>query len=34
MAHIGIGKRRSHYFWIALGAAALIAIGYTWATLF
>ena len=34
MAHIGIGSRKSHYLWIILGAAVLIAVAYLWATVF
>lgn len=30
MDHTGIGKRKSHYVWIALGVVALLAIAYTW----
>lgn len=30
MAHIGIGKRRSHYLWIVLGVTAVLAIAYVW----
>ena len=31
MAHIGIGKRKSHYLWILIGVAVVIAIAYGWA---
>lgn len=30
MAHIGIGKRKSHYLWIILGVLAVLAIAFTW----
>lgn len=30
MAHLGIGKRKSHYLWIILGVAALLTIAYVW----
>ena len=34
MAHIGIGKRKSHFLWIVLGVLALLAIAYTWINVF
>lgn len=34
MAHIGIGKRKSHYVWIVVGALALVGIAYLWAGVF
>jgi hypothetical protein len=34
MAHIGIGKRRSHYLWIVLGAVALLTIAYVWTNVY
>lgn len=30
MAHIGIGKRKSHYLWIILGVVAVLTIAFTW----
>lgn len=30
MAHLGIGKRKSHYLWIVLGVVAVLAIAYAW----
>lgn len=31
---VGIGKKKSHFLWIVLGALALIAGGYIWTHLF
>jgi hypothetical protein len=32
MAHIGIGKKKIHYLWIALGVIVLLAIAFGWAS--
>lgn len=34
MAHIGIGKRKSHYLWIVLGVLAVLGIAYAWINVF
>jgi hypothetical protein len=34
MAHLGIGKRKSHYLWIVLGVVAVLAIAYTWTNVY
>lgn len=34
MAHIGIGKRKSHYVWIILGAVVLLTIAFVWTNVY
>ena len=34
MARIGIGKRKSHYVWIAVGVIAILAIAFVWTNVY
>lgn len=34
MAHIGIGKRKSHLLWIVVGAVVLLAVAFVWTNVY